>query len=186
MFSSQVPGPLERLHWASVTSTFKAIKSENQKESDKNKMEEMEHMPPHRCERSGLSPHLWKCMTQEGSLKPGKAVIPRSCQICPSSLWRMYVLPKVRPLHPGGTPALGVARKECRSVFKEKGLIYRHLCEQDSVYTSSGLQSFTIENAESFSLQVIHRKCQPGPALFNSGWKLLTLLAEGLGFPQVQ
>lgn len=40
MFSSQVPGPLGRLHWVSVTSRFVAIKFENQKEPDKNKLEE--------------------------------------------------------------------------------------------------------------------------------------------------
>lgn len=142
----------------------------------------MGHMPPHRCERSGLSPHLWKCLTQEGSLKPRKAVIPRSCEICPSSLCGNVCVPK----DPGGTPALGVAWKESRSAFKEKGAdlqtpLWTRLCLH-----FSGLQNFTIENAESFSLQVIHRKCQPRPALFNSGWELLTLLAEGLGFPQVQ
>lgn len=82
----------------------------------------MGHMPPHRCERSGLSPRLWKCMTQEGSLKPRKAVVPCSWEICPSSLCgNVYVPDKMRPLHPGGTPALGVAWKEGRSVFKEKG-----------------------------------------------------------------
>lgn len=147
----------------------------------------MGHMPPHRCERSGLSPRLWKCRTQEGSLKPRKAVVPCSWEICPSSLCRnVHVPDKMRPLHPGGTPALGVAWKEGRSVFKEKGAYL-----QMPLWTRLCLHFLRSSEFYSWECRVV---CPPShtwemsarACFLQQWWKLLTLLAEGLGSPQVQ